>query len=370
MGVIRTNLKDIDFYNKKRLVIQYDTHCNTGCKYCFLASIKSNPIKYDISRLDSFLDSYKPENITLYGGDTFINHKLLFTLLNKTIKLDSVKRYSNVMELIKLERDLDIITDFYKICKENNKSYSLTFSVDFIGKKKLFDFQNIKVLSDRVNVNEFMINTILTPEMVDEIYLDIDNIVDEINFNYDMVKDFITIKNKITINYEAVATAIVGFESKVRKIFKALSKCSIERITSGEENFKTFGCEARDINGIFIDLNGDITSCAKMLPEYDLKEKITSLDFKQNNLSKVYDQLLKFKNYNNDIILDKCKTCKARFICSPCPKTIEQIHKENFKKDLVICQFYKTQYETMKENKRTLYSYCKRILRKLKLTKY
>lgn len=370
MGVIRTNLNDSNFYNKKRLVIQYDTYCTTGCKYCFLASIKSNPIKYDPDRLDSFLNIYNPENVTLYGGDTFINHELLFKLLNKIVKIKSVKRLSNVMELIKLERDLDIITNFYNICKENNKDYLLTFSVDFIGKKKLFDFTNIKELSQRVNIKEFMINTVLTAEIIDEIYLDIDDIVNEINQGYEKVKNDIVLKNKITINFEAVENPIKDFEIKVRKIFKALDKCLIKSVITGGEKFKTFGCEARDINGIFINLNGDITACDKMLPSYDLKEKISALDFKEESLPKVNNQLVKFKNYNNNIIMDKCKKCKARFICSPCPKTIESLHKENFKTDVVTCQFYKTQLEVIKENKNKLYFYYKKILRKLKLTKY
>lgn len=370
MGVIRTNTKDENFYYKKRLVIQYDTYCNTGCKYCFLASIKSNPIKYNPDRLDSFLNSYNPENVTLYGGDTFINHELLFLLLNKIIKIDSVKRLSNVMELIKLERDLDIITNFYNICYENNKDYTLSFSVDFIGKKKLFDFQNIKKLSEKVNKNKFMLNTVLTPEIIDEIYNDIDNIVEEININYSKIKDFVTLENKITINFEAVEKPIKNFEIKVKKIFNALDKCLIKPIITGEENFKTFGCEARDITGVFIDLNGDITACAKMLPEYDLDTKISALDFNKDNLSKVYNLLLKFKNYNDNIIMDKCKKCKARYICSPCPKTIQGIYKENFKKDTILCQFYKTQYETIKENKNIFYYYYKNILRKLKITKY
>lgn len=370
MGVVRTNNRDPNFYNKKRLVIQYDTLCNTGCKYCFLSSIKSNPIKYNPDRLDSFLNIYNPENVTLYGADTFINHKLLFLLLNKVVKIDSVKRLSNVMELIKLERDLDIVTNFYNICKENNKEYILTFSVDFIGKKKIFDFTNIKELSQRVNIKEFMINMVLTPEIIDEIYLDIDNIVNEINQGYEKVKNDIVLKNKITINFEAVEEPIKGFEKKVRIIFTALEKCKIKSVITGKETFKTFGCEARDINGIFINLNGDIKSCDKMLPEYEIKENISALDFQKKEYNKVINTLKNFKSYNNNIIMNKCITCKARFVCSPCPKTIENLYKENFKKDAVVCQFYKTQYEFYKEKENVFYYIFKYVIRKLKITKY
>lgn len=370
MGVIRTNLLDPNFETKKRLVIQYDTYCPTGCKYCFLTSIKSNPIKYNIDKLDTFLETYNPENITLYGGDTFINHELLFTLLNKTVKLTSVKRFSNVTELIKLERDLNIIEKFYKICDLHNKDYTLNFSLDFVGKKKSFDFSYIKILSEKVNKKFFLLNSIITPDTIDEIYLNIDNIVNEINLEYLKISNFVKLEYRLTINFESVENKIDNFEIKCRKIFNSLEKLLIKPVINGSETFKTFGCEARDINGIFIDLNGDITSCAKMLPEYDLKNKISAINFKPIDLYKVNEQMLYFKNYNNNIIMNKCKKCKARFICSPCPKTIEKIHKENFKEDVSLCQYYKTQYEFQKELKNKYYAFYKKVIRKLKITRY
>ncbi len=348
MGVIRT-VNNRHFHQLKRLVIQFDTYCSTGCKYCFLASLKSNPIKYDIDRLDNFLEIYHPEAITLYGADTFINFELYEKLLNKIVKINSLKYLSNVTELIKLERDLDNIIKIYQVCKENNITYGLTFSMDLVGKKKIFDFSNLLNLSKTVLVNEFLLNIIVTKETIDEIYNNIETIVEEINNNYNLVKEQLTLKYKITINFEAVEDPIDNIEEKLKHIFYTLDKCEIKSIIKGDENFTTFGCEARDLNGIFLDLNGDITSCGKMLPSYEIKNKVSALDFKPENLISVKEDLEDFKTYNNDVIMKHCKDCKARFICSPCPKTIESLHKENFNKDVLKCQFYKTQFEVYEE---------------------
>lgn len=369
MGVIRIKNNDY-FHHMKRLVIQFDTYCTTGCKYCFLASLKSNPIKYNPDQLDNFLNLYKPEAITLYGADTFINFNLYKLLLEKVVRLKSLTYLSNVTELIKLERDFENIVIVYDICKKHNKFYNLTFSMDFTGKKKFLDFSNIVKLSEKIYYNEFLLNTIITIETIDEIYNNIEIIVENLNKSYLEVRNKIILKNKVTINFEAVEKPIIDMEKKVRHIFKTLEKCLIKPIIIGNENFTTFGCEARDLTGIFIDLNGDITACAKMLPEYDLKEKISALNFKEENLNSVYKNLQDFKDYNNNIIMSKCKKCKARYICTSCPKTIEKEYKEKFDKDTVLCQFYKTQYETNKELNNKWYNFYKIILRKLGLTKY
>ena len=369
MGIIRTMGGD-RFFTTRRLVIQFDTLCNTGCKYCFLSSLKSNPIKYDPDKLDMFLNVYKPEAITLYGADTFINFNLYKKLLDKVVKLDSLNTLSNVTELIKLDRDLENIIQIYKICKNNNKRYNLTFSMDFVGKKKHIDFSNILKLAEVTNNNSFLLNTIITLDTVDEIYNNIENIVNEINENYLKVWHMVILKNKITINFEAVDKPVPNIEKKLRHIFKTLDKCFIKNIITGKEDFTTFGCEARDLTGIFLNLNGDITSCAKMLPEYDLKENISALDFNSLNMEKVYKNLNEFKSYNNNIIMDRCKMCFAKNICSACPKTIEKVYKDKFTSDILICQFYKTQYETYKELNNKKYELYKKFIRFIGVTKY
>lgn len=368
MGVVRSK-NNVNFYDTKRLVIQFDTLCSTGCDYCFLSSIKSNPIKYDIEKLSSFLNTYSPEAVTLYGADTFINFNLYKSLLNKIVNYKSIKLLSNVTELIKLKRDYNNITHVYEICKKHNILYKLTFSMDLVGKKYSTDFESIVKLSNVVGINNFLLNIIITKDTIDEIYNNIESIVNNINLSYENVKRYIILNYRLAINFEAVELPIDNFEEKCKKIFTELNKCNIKNIINGDEDFKTFGCEARDLNGVFIDLNGDIVACGKMLPEYEVPEKISALNFVPTDMTKVDNLLLDFKKYNNNIIMDKCNNCKAKFICAPCPKTIKMSHENLFNKDLNICQFYKTQYETYKELNNKYYRIIKNILKIFKFIK-
>lgn len=284
----------------------------------------------------------KPKLITVYGGDTFYNHANIRQAYTYACSVPSVIKVQSVSEIQKLEKDFDIRSEMISLCRSNNKTCGVEFSLDLEGPKSGDFVSLLNQFATYNNLESINFSCVLT---IDQI-LD-DNLGQKIA-KYLKTYDALTFFGNLSLNldYNAVTTKKATYETMLKKteeLFNALYVCRDVNLSGGlrPKLLYKHGCLARSAQSL-VKYDGMLSTCGKVKPEFDIIP-VSAVNMSKEFYSKFLESKQEFKKI---VTYPICEACEAKPICGRCPKFINEAPIFDGTSDT--CMFYKALFEIVK----------------------